>query len=144
MKTSKNSTKEYLHVVQYYETDQMKIVHHSNYIRWFEEARIDYLNQVGLTYHKLEEMGIISPVLEVNCQYVSMTRFGDTVKIIPKIEKFTGVKFEVSYQIFDSKENTCRAIGRSKHCFIDIHGKPMHLKRVYPDVYDIFISLIDK
>lgn len=133
--------KEYLHVVQYYETDQMKIVHHSNYIRWFEEARIDYLNQVGLTYHKLEEMGIISPVLEVQCQYLSMTKFGDTVKIIPAIESFTGVKFEVSYQIVDSETGELRAQGRSKHCFIDENGKPMHLKRAHPNVYNQFLKL---
>ncbi len=42
----------YLHNAKYYETDQMGIIHHSNYIRWFEEARIDYMNQIGLTYKK--------------------------------------------------------------------------------------------
>lgn len=136
--------KEYKHVVQYYETDQMKIVHHSNYIRWFEEARIDYLNQVGLTYFKLEEMGIISPVLEVTCKYLSMTRFGDTVKIIPTMEKFSGVKFEISYQIIDDKDNTMKAIGRSKHCFIDVQGMPMHLKKTHPDIFNKFNKLVNK
>lgn len=136
--------KEYKHVVQYYETDQMKIVHHSNYIRWFEEARIDYLNQVGLTYFKLEEIGIISPVLEVTCQYLSMTRFGDTVKIIPVMEKFSGVKFEISYQIVDDKDNTIKAIGRSKHCFIDDQGIPMHLKKTHLDIYHKFNNLVKK
>ena len=48
------------HLVQYYETDQMGIIHHSNYIRWFEEARIDFMNQIGLTYKTMEEKGIIS------------------------------------------------------------------------------------
>lgn len=136
--------KEYKHVVQYYETDQMKIVHHSNYIRWFEEARIDYLNQVGLTYFKLEEMGIISPVLEVTCKYLSMTRFGDTVIIIPVMEKFTGVKFEISYQIIDDTDKTIKAIGRSKHCFIDTQGMPMHLKKTHPDIYNKFNNLVNK
>lgn len=139
---SKNSMKEYLHQVQYYETDQMKIVHHSNYIRWFEEARIDFLNQVGLTYSKLEEMGIISPVLEVHCQYHAMTRFGDTVKIIPVIEKFTGVKFEVSYQVIDAANHSLKATGRSKHCFINEEGKPMHLKKTHRDVYEKFLTLV--
>lgn len=134
--------KEYLHQVQYYETDQMKIVHHSNYIRWFEEARIDYLNQVGLTYFKLEEMGIISPVLEVTCEYKVMTRFGETVKIIPIMETFTGVKFSVSYQVIDSVTGELKALGKSKHCFINEQGYPIHLKKTHPDIYDKFIQLV--
>ena len=46
--------KSYTHKVQYYETDAMAIVHHSNYIRWFEEARLDYLEQIGLPYDEIE------------------------------------------------------------------------------------------
>ena len=51
----------YRHIVQYYETDKMGITHHSNYIRWMEEARIDFLSQIGWSYAKLEEEGIIFP-----------------------------------------------------------------------------------
>ena len=51
----------YLRRVHYYETDQMAIVHHSNYIRWFEEARLDFLNQIGLNYRAMEEQGIGRP-----------------------------------------------------------------------------------
>ena len=57
----------YQHKVQYYETDQMGMVHHSNYIRWFEEARVDYLEHIGLPYHVIEAGGILSPVLEMHC-----------------------------------------------------------------------------
>ena len=57
----------YQHKVQYYETDKMGIVHHSNYIRWMEEARIDFLSQIGWDYKKLEESGVISPVTAVDC-----------------------------------------------------------------------------
>ena len=52
-----------LHKVQYYETDQMGVVHHSNYIRWFEEARAEWMEAVGLPYAQLEAEGIASPVL---------------------------------------------------------------------------------
>ena len=47
----------YLHKVQYYETDQMGFVHHANYLRWFEEARLDFLEQIGLPYPMMEEKG---------------------------------------------------------------------------------------
>ena len=53
----------YQHKIQYYETDKMGITHHSNYIRWMEEARIDFLEQLGFGFDKLEQSGIVSPVL---------------------------------------------------------------------------------
>lgn len=59
----------YRHVVQYYETDRMGITHHSNYVRWMEEARIHFLDQIGWDYAKLEEMGLVSPVVSVSCRY---------------------------------------------------------------------------
>ena len=49
--------KKYIHKVNYYETDKMGITHHSNYIRWMEEARIDFLEQIGFSYDKLEKEG---------------------------------------------------------------------------------------
>ena len=71
----------YKHKVQYYETDKMQVVHHSNYIRWMEEARVEFLEKIGASFVSLEEMGIISPVTEVNCRYENMMRFGDTAEI---------------------------------------------------------------
>ncbi len=59
----KIKVKPYEHHVKYYETDQMRIVHHSNYIRWMEEARMDLMEQMGFGYDKMEELEIVSPVL---------------------------------------------------------------------------------
>ncbi len=63
----------------YYETDQMAVIHHSNYIRRFEESRIDFLEQIGLGYDKLEAGGILIPVLGVSCEYKSSVNFNDKV-----------------------------------------------------------------
>ena len=63
----------YEHKTQYYETDQMGIIHHYNYIRWFEEARMDMMEQMGMGYAEMEKRGIISPVLSVHSEYKSMT-----------------------------------------------------------------------
>ena len=92
--------KPYQHLAKYYETDQMGIIHHSNYIRWFEEARIDYMNQIGLTYKKMEDEGIISPVLEVNCQYLNMMYFDDLATIKVSVTDYTGVRFAFKYEIY--------------------------------------------
>ena len=87
----------YEHKTQYYETDQMGIVHHSNYIRWFEEARVDLMDQAGLGYKKMEEAGIISPVLSVEAEYKSMVHFGDVVAIEASLEEYNGIRMTVSY-----------------------------------------------
>ncbi len=127
--------KKYEHQAQYYETDQMGIIHHSNYIRWFESARIWYMKQIGVDYAEMEKSGIISPVLEVNCVYKSMVRFGDVVEILPKVEKYNGVKLELSYQIRDKESGEVRTIGRSGHCFLNQEGRPVSLKKASP-VFD--------
>ena len=69
----------------YYETDQMGIVHHSNYIRWFEEARVGLLEYLGLAYQDMEKAGIIVPVLAVDCQYKGMLHYGEQVRIDPLV-----------------------------------------------------------
>ena len=68
--------------VMYYETDRMRIVHHSNYIRWFEEARLYYMEKRGLPYEKMEENGVMIPVLSVDCRYHVPVKFGQTVLIL--------------------------------------------------------------
>ena len=85
----------YKRKANYYETDQMGIVHHSNYIRWFEEARMNFMEEIGFPYAKVEEMGIIVPVLGVNAQYRTMVKYGETVDIYTKITKFTGLKMNI-------------------------------------------------
>ena len=108
----------YIHQAQYYETDQMGIIHHSNYIRWMEEARIAYMDELGFPYKKVEEAGIISPVLSVQCDYKAMTYFGDRVCIDVKLSSFRGVKYEISYEMRDEKTGELRASATSALCFL--------------------------
>ena len=62
----------------YYETDQMGIIHHSNYIRWFEESRIEFLKQIGIPYDEMERRGLLIPVLGVSCKYKKAFRYFDS------------------------------------------------------------------
>ena len=102
----------------YYETDQMGIIHHSNYIRWFEEARVALLVHLGFPYKKIEESGIIIPVLEVNCSYKEMIHYGEKVSIHPTIQKYTGTRLDFSYEIVGTEDKKLKTIGSSKHCFL--------------------------
>ena len=124
----------YHHKVQYYETDRMGVVHHSNYIRWMEEARIDFLAQIGWDYKTLEEMGIISPVTAVECRYKTGAAFFDLIAIAVQIEEFKGVRLKLRYEMTKEDGRTvCE--GRSEHCFLNPDGKIISLKREYPEIY---------
>ena len=133
--------KPYQHLAKYYETDQMGIIHHSNYIRWFEEARIDYMNQIGLTYKKMEDEGIISPVLEVNCQYLNMMYFDDLATIKVSVTDYTGVRFAFKYEIYNQNNKLCTT-GTSRHCFMTRDGKPVSLKRAKPEFDQLFKNVL--
>ena len=93
----------YIRKVNYYETDKMGITHHSNYIRWMEEARMDFLKSIGFGMKKLEEDEVTSPVVSIECQYKNPTTFDDEIEIEVCLKKYTGVKLELVY-IMRNKE----------------------------------------
>lgn len=135
---------QYPHIVQYYETDQMKIVHHSNYIRWFEESRVAWLKDAGMPCELLEEKGIIIPVVDVSCKYKKMTRFGEEVLIEPVVTKFNGVVMEFSYRVLSKETGEVKVIGTSSHCFIDVKYKVMSLKWTHKELYEYLLDFIEK
>ncbi len=130
------------HRAQYYETDQMGIVHHSNYIRWFEEARVEFLNEIDWGYDKLEAEGIISPVIGVSAEYKSMVHFNDEVEIWAHISSFDGVRLTITYQVLDAQTKELRAKGTSSHCFLGEDNFPLYLKRKYPEFYQVLKDLV--
>ena len=133
----------YEHKVQYYETDQMGIVHHSNYIRWFEEARTDLMDKLGFGYSKMEESGILLPVLAASAEYKHPAQYGEIVRIIPHVTEFTGVKLTVSYVVENAVSGERKATGETRHGFINQKMSPVRLKRDYPEIYQIFLELLE-
>ena len=129
----------YTHKVNYYETDKMGITHHSNYIRWMEEARIDFLEHIGCGYKDIEAMGIVSPVTAVECRYKNTTTFADEVHIEVWVAEFKGVKLKICYNMKKS-DGTVVCEGTSEHCFLNSDGKIISLKREYPQIYDTIIQ----
>ncbi|WP_167956404.1 acyl-CoA thioesterase [Anaerosporobacter faecicola] len=125
----------YIRDVKYYETDKMGIVHHSNYIRWFEEARMDFLEKLGFPYDKMEEMKIMSPVLAVSCTYKSVVKFGEKVTIHTKVTSFDGIKLVLAYEI-EKQDHTRTTLGTSEHCFVDETFRPINMKKVNREFYE--------
>lgn len=122
----------------FYETDKMGIVHHSNYIRWFEEARIHFLNEVGYPYAKMEENGVMIPVLSAGAEYKSAVRFDETVLIALKVEEFNGFKMRITYRVIGKEDGVLKATGESSHFFTDMDLKPVRTKKAYPEIYKAF------
>lgn len=123
---------EYLHKVQYYETDKMGITHHSNYIRWMEEARVDFLDTIGWGYDKLEEEGIVSPVVAAGCTYKKTTTFHDVISISLKVKEYNGIKLKLQYEMKNKETQEVVAIGDTEHCFLDKKGRFVSLKKQLP------------
>ncbi len=135
--------KPYVRKAQYYETDQMGIIHHANYIHWMEEARVDFMEQVGFGYDRAVKEGIDFALLGLSCEYKSMVSFGDTVNIEVSISALTVTKMTVHYQITDAVTGKLRTTGESTHCYFDSNRKrPVSLKKVLPELYDLFASYV--
>ena len=107
--------------------------------RWFEEARVDLLEQLGFGYDRIEAAGYSGPVLEVACQYKTMSRFGETVSIKASITAYNGVRMTLHYEVTDKATGALRCTGDSRHCFINAEGKPAVLKRCWPE-FDVALS----
>ena len=130
--------------VYYYETDRMGIVHHSNYIRWLEEARNDFYVQTGFPFDVIEENGIMVPVVSASCQYKFPFRFGDRYKIEVFPTFLNGVKFSFDYLIKDAKTGQLKATGSSEHCFSNFDLAPVRLNREKPEIYNAFAPYFPK
>lgn len=132
---------DYIRKVHYHETDKMGITHHANYIKWMEEARIDFLDQIGYGYARLERDGIISPVIGVECQYQHPTTFDDIVCIRVRVEEFKGVKLVIGYTMTNQAAGERVLTGRTMHCFTNAGGKPIILKKQFPELDRILKEL---
>ena len=134
----------YIIKARYYETDQMGIIHHANYIRWMEEARIDLMNQMGYPYRRFEEMGYLSPVLHAECEYKKSVKFDDEVKIVVSLQEFSRLKFTLKYEIYNlSQDGVLSAVGSTRHCFLNSKtGLPVLMDKEMKEFYDIMEKML--
>lgn len=132
----------YRHKVQYYETDKMQVTHHSNYIRFMEEARTDFLEKIGWSYAKMESEGLISPVVSIDINYKKSTTYNDNIEIAVKVTELTMVKIQFDYTMSVGGSVVCTA--KSVHCFINSDGKPVSVKKLKPQLYELLLTLVEK
>jgi len=131
----------YKHRVEYYETDKMGITHHSNYIRWMEEARTEYFKVNGMDYKEIEAKGYYSPVLGAELQFLKTSTYEDVVAIDLHLVKYDKIKYAFDY-VMTKEDGTVIFRGHSEHCFMTREGKPVRVDRTMPEVAAILSKLI--
>ena len=124
--------KPYVRKVQYYETDMMGIAHHANYIHWMEEARIDFMEQLGYSYAEMEGHGVFSPVRSLGCEYRHPCTFNDEIGITVSVAAFNGARLVLHYEA--KKDDTVIFTASSEHAFVDEKGQILRLKRAVPEL----------
>ncbi|MCR4812177.1 MAG: acyl-CoA thioesterase [Bacteroidales bacterium] len=131
----------YRHEVKYYECDRMGITHHSNYIRFMEEARVDWMDQLGFGFERMEAEGVVSPVVSVECRYRQPSTFKDVIDISVAIAETTPLKVVFAYTMRVGDRTVCTAT--SMHCFLE-GGKPVSLEKRFPEFYARVKEVIGK
>ncbi|MGN0488516.1 MAG: acyl-CoA thioesterase [Ruminococcus sp.] len=139
----------YKRKVKYYETDRMGVVHHSNYLRLIEDARMDWLNDNVMNYHKMEEMGVIIPAASAEGKFISFLHYDDPFSVEIKLIKFNGVKMTFSYIVRNSDTDKICYTGKSSHFLAngnsDNEYKPyLSFRKKYPEIYEKIKSLVEE
>lgn len=130
-KNIKKEIKPYVHIVNYWETDQMGVVHHSNYIKWLEEARCHFLREIGCPYSKIEEDGYMLPVYELEIKYKNPVKFEDVVNVFTNIKEISELKLILSYKIYSNNNLIC--IAKTVHPWTD---KNLKIKKLNSYLFD--------
>jgi acyl-CoA thioester hydrolase len=124
--------------VRYAETDRMGIVHHSNYPIWFEAGRTEYIKQSGVSYSHIESLGILLPLLELKCRYISSSTYEDKIIVRTSIKSYSKVKLNFKYEVFKAEDMEHPiTVGETTHVWTTNELKPINLQKHYPELYGI-------
>lgn len=123
--TSKMNQKIYTHRIKYYETDKMQYVHHSNYAKFFESARVEWLRDAGISYKEMEDNNIMLPVVNLNIDFKKPALYDDLLTIKTSIKEAPKVKIIFEYEVYNQHQILlCK--GTSTLVFVDmIKNKPI-------------------
>ncbi|EJP6471539.1 acyl-CoA thioesterase [Clostridium sporogenes] len=123
--------------VRYVETDQMGVVHHSNYYPWFEMGRTEFTKATGMKYTYIENIGVMMPLTESYCKYIKPAKYEDEIIIETSIEKLTAVKIIFSYKIIKKENNELLAKGNTTQAFVDKNNfRVMNLKQCNEELWN--------
>ncbi|WP_209122244.1 thioesterase family protein [Alkalihalobacillus sp. BA299] len=124
--------------VRYKETDQMGVVHHSNYIVWCELGRTHLIKALGFSYVQMESDGILSPVTGINLVYKYPAKYGDTITIETWVERYDGIRVVYGYNIMNADGVQCVS-GTSEHvCVKKESFRPISIRKHLPEWHTVY------
>lgn len=121
--------------VRYQETDQMGVVYHANYLTWFEIGRTELIRELGVPYRRIEERGLLLPVIDLHVQFQSPARYDDRVLIRTRIIQSTGVRISFGYQAIRKETGELLASGETHHVWVNRAFRPVNLKKAWPELH---------
>lgn len=132
--------------VRYAETDRMGIVHHSNYAVWFEAGRTDFIKKCGISYSGVESKGILLPLLELKCKFISSSTYEDKVIVRTSIKSYSKTKLNFYYEVFKEQDMSKPiTTGETVHVWTNNNLKPINLQKHFPELYHIIsVSAIEE
>ena len=131
-------------VVRYAETDQMGIVHHSVYPIWFELARTDLAKQAGFPYSKMEEVGMMTPLVELHCKYKNPAHYEDELIVTATISNLSPVKVEFYYEVFHKNNSKPICTGSTIHALVNSKDfRIVNAKKEFPEIYEILEKIME-
>jgi acyl-CoA thioester hydrolase len=122
-------------IARYCETDQMGIIHHSNYPKWFEAGRTDFFKKLGLRYSKIEEEGVLLLLIDLKCSFKSPARYEDEILVRTKPVEMSCVRLSFSYEVFKKDDMSLLASGETSHAWTDKSLKPLNIGKKVPELY---------
>ncbi len=130
--------------VRYAETDQMAIVHHSNYPVWYEAGRTDFIKAMGMSYTQIEAEGVLFPLLELHCKYIQAAKYEDVVIIETTLTKLSIVKAEFSYKVYRESDGVLLNTGSTVHGMVTKELRPINMKKEKPQIYAMMEQVLEK
>ena len=129
--------------VRYAETDQMGIVHHSVYAIWYELARTDLSKKAGFPYSKMEEIGIMMPLVELNSKYISPAYYDDELIVTATVSKLTPARIVFSYEVYRKDQEKPISTGYTVHALVNKEMKPINTKKLFPEIYKAMEKMME-
>ncbi len=111
--------------VRYADTDQMKFVYYGKFFEYFEQGRSDLLRDIGLPYPRIEEMGLILPVVEAHAKYKKPAKYDDLLHVVTYFKEMPVARVRIEYEVYRDGETDVLAEGYTIHTFVNAaSGKP--------------------
>ncbi len=131
--------------VRYAETDRMGIMHHSRYYPWFELARGDFIKQIGISYSKMEKMGVMMPLTESGAKYIDGLKYEESAEVSCTLFELSPARCGFRYSIKRILDGKITTAGITRHGFVESETfKPINLKKKFPDLYEKLEKLLEE